>query len=91
MTIFRVVEFEDGRSITVDSTSKLLGRVTVSYVVEPNSADQSRLVVKVIYKTNRGLLGLLGRLFLPAGDLVMMRKQLLTLKALAEQGAATAA
>jgi hypothetical protein len=88
MRIFRLVDFEEGRSITVDSTTKLFGRVAVSYLVIPTNRDQSRLVAKIIFKTSRGFLGAAGRLFLPAGDLLMMRKQLLTLKALAEQGMA---
>jgi hypothetical protein len=88
MTIFRLMTFEEGRSITVKSISRLFGLVAVSYVAEPQGPGQSRLVVKLIFKAPRGLLGTVGRALLPAGDLVMMRKQLLTLKALAERSAA---
>ncbi len=35
MTIFRLVSFEDGRSITLDSNSALFGRVAGTYLVAP--------------------------------------------------------
>ena len=85
MRIFRLASFEDGRSITLDSTTALFGRVVVTYRVVPVGAYQSRLVAKLIVSGPPGLRGwVMGRL-LPAGDLLMMRKQLLTLKALAER------
>ena len=84
MTIFRLAAFEDGRSITLDAATSLFGRVVVTYMVRPVGADQSRLVAKLILSAPSGLRGWLTRRVLPAGDLVMMRKQLLTLKALAE-------
>ena len=89
MTIFRLVTFEHGRSITLDSTTALFGRVVGSYVVVPAGADHSRLVVKLLLATRRTLWGTIMRALLPPGDLVMMRKQLLTLKALAERDTAT--
>jgi hypothetical protein len=88
MTIFRLAGFEEGRSITVESTTRLFGHVAASYVVAPVDAATSRLVVKLVFKAPSGLLGTAGRLLLPPGDLVMMRKQLLTLKALSEQSSA---
>ena len=87
MTIFRLVAFEEGRSITLDSTTVLLGRVVTTYVVVPRGTDRSRVVVKLAFVAPRGPLGSVMRQILPAGDLVMMRKQLLTLKALAERDA----
>ena len=87
MSIFRLVSFEEGRSLTLDSTSALFGRVAGTYLVVPTDTDQSRLVVKLAFAAPRGLLGPVVRRLLPAGDLVMMRKQLLTLKALAERDA----
>jgi hypothetical protein len=86
MAIFRLVDFEEGRSITIDSTTPAFGRVAVTYRVRPDR-DGSRLVVKLVCRAPRGLLGLVGRVVLPAGDLVMMRRQLLTLKELAERDA----
>ena len=85
MTIFGLVGFEEGRSITLDSTTALFGRVAVTYRVVPVDSSRSRLVVKLIFSGGRGLRGWVVRRFLPAGDLLMMRKQLLTLKALAER------
>jgi hypothetical protein len=85
--IFRLVSFEDGRSITLDSTTALFGRVVITYVVTPVSDDRSRLVAKLAFVAPDGLLGAVMRRVLPAGDLVMMRKQLLTWRALAERDA----
>lgn len=85
MTIFRLVSFEDRRSITLVSTTLVFGRVVLTYAVVPTVAQRSRVVVKVIFASPRGVLGSVTRRLLPAGDLVMMRKQLHTLKALAER------
>jgi hypothetical protein len=88
MSIFRLVSYEDRRSITLDSHTAIFGRVAGTYLVVPTNHDQSRLVVKLLFAAPRGPLGSVIRAFLPAGDLVMMRKQLLTLKGLAERDAA---
>ena len=85
--IFRLVSFEPGRSITLDSTTALFGRVVMTYLVTPTTSDTSRLVAKVAFVAPRGLRGAVMRRILPAGDLVMMRKQLLTWRALAERDA----
>jgi len=87
MTIFRLVSFEPGRSITVDSETAVFGRVVASYVVVPRTEKRSRLVVKLAFTAPAGVHGSVLRTLLPAGDLLMMRRQLLTLKALAEQDA----
>jgi hypothetical protein len=83
--IFRLASFEEGVSITLDSITALFGRVVITYKVVPVEADRSRLVAKLIFSTPPGPYGWVMRRLLPAGDLVMMRKQLLTLKALAER------
>ena len=85
--IFRLVHFETGRSITLDSKTAVFGRVVMTYRAEPTSADRSRLVAKLVVVPPGGLYGAVTRRVLPAGDLVMMRKQLLTFKALAERSA----
>ncbi|MGH3475249.1 MAG: hypothetical protein ACRD0R_03375 [Acidimicrobiales bacterium] len=85
MTIFRLASFEDGHSITLDSGSALFGRFVVTYVAVSRGDQRSRLVVKLAFSAPPGICGLAVRKLLPMGDLVMMRKQLLTLKALAER------
>jgi len=60
----------------------------VSYVAEPAIPDATRLLAKLRIVPGGGLRGLALRHLLPWGDLVMMRKQLLTLARLAERSAA---
>jgi hypothetical protein len=76
MTIFVLQSFVDGEQITLRSKG-----VAVTYAVRPEGAG-SRLHVRVLF----GGPWLLARV-LALGDLVMMRKQLLTLKSLAEHEA----
>ncbi len=87
MTIFRLASFENGRSITIESNSNAFGRVAVTYTAAPVDTVRSRLVVKVAFQTPGGLIGSVLQRFLPMGDLIMMREQLLTLKALSERDA----
>lgn len=88
MRIFRLVAFEEGRSITLDSTTAMFGRVATTYVVTPIDEGRSRLVVKLEFKvSSHGLRSTLRRQVLPPGDLIMMRKQLRTLKKLAQRDA----
>jgi hypothetical protein len=89
MSIFRLVSFEEGRSITLESNTAIFGRVVATYMAVPIDPDRSRLVVKLAFSAPPGLIGSVMRPLLPAGDLVMMRKQLLTLKAMAERDATT--
>jgi hypothetical protein len=85
MTIFQIAEFEPGRSITATSDSRVFGHMAVTYLVAPNGDDTSRLVVKLLCSRGRSVFGRLITGWLPLGDLIMMRKQLLNLKALAER------
>ncbi len=62
----------------------LFGRVASSYLVLPVSEDSCRLVAKLRVLYPERPPGSWMRWFLPWGDLLMMRKQLLTLKHLAE-------
>jgi hypothetical protein len=90
MTMFELVEFEPDRHLTVVARSPtLFGDLAVSYVVVPRGAG-SRVVVKLLVRYPRGPLGMALRVLLPWGDLVMMRKQLLNLKRLAETSPAPA-
>lgn len=91
MRIFELVDFGRDSQLTLELRrgDALFGRLAITYLVLPHESGKSRLVVKVRELVHAG--GLLARMkwkLLAAGDLVMMRKQLLTLKALAE-GTAT--
>jgi hypothetical protein len=86
MSIFRITEFEQDRSITVFSQGRVFGRVACTYHVEERGRGHSRLLVKMRVSHNRHRLASLPmRLVLAPGDLLMMRRQLLNLKALAER------
>lgn len=87
MSMFRIADVEPGTSITVHSPKSLFGEVGATYRVAPVGEDRSRIVVKLGVTYPRGLHGELMRDLLPVGDLVMMRKQLQTLAALAEHDA----
>jgi hypothetical protein len=86
-TIFRLDSFEPDRSITLESTTAYFGHVAITYVALAQGPKASRLVVKLAFTAPGGIIGVAARCFLPAGDLVMMRKQLLTLRGLAERDA----
>jgi hypothetical protein len=58
-----------------------------TYRVVPVTSDRSRLMAMLIFSTSPGPYEWAMRRMLPAGDLVMMRKQLLTLKTLTERDA----
>jgi hypothetical protein len=84
-TIFRLAEFEPGESLTIHHRGRVFGEVACTYWAKEVDENRSRIVVKLLWKpARRGLLGTAGRLLLPPGDLVMMRRQLLNLKQLAE-------
>jgi hypothetical protein len=88
MTIFELAHFEPGRSITLVHEGRTFGRVAVTYAVTPAGRGRSRLFVKLLVRNRPGPLGwVLGRV-LPAGDFVMMRRQLLNLARLAEASGA---
>lgn len=90
MTIFELAAFVPDRHLTLLlRRSALFGAVAVTYLVRPVGPERSRLVVKLLVRYPASMIrGRLMRALLPAGDLVMMRKQLLTLKELAERDAA---
>jgi hypothetical protein len=82
MTIFTLVSFRRDAHITLRSR-----RVAVTYAVFAHGSA-TRLLVRVIFDPPGAPIGaaLIGNA-LALGDLVMMRKQLLTLKGLAERDA----
>ena len=81
MSIFSLASFAHDDHITLRAR-----RVAVTYRVR-SSGGPTRLVARVLFDPPGGRLGraLIGQP-LALGDLVMMRKQLLTLKALSERG-----
>lgn len=89
MSIFKLVGFEQGRHLTIrvkprSSASKTLADLGVSYFIVPTAGNSCRLLVKLVAKYPRGIKGRLMRALLPWGDLIMMRRQLLNFKQLAE-------
>ncbi|BCY10186.1 polyketide cyclase [Actinoplanes sp. L3-i22] len=72
-----------GTIVAVDLGEQLTGSIMgayMSYVLVPQEHDMTRLLLKVVMRTNRWLAP-----GLSIGDLVMARRQLLNLKQLAER------
>ena len=94
MTIFVLASFEDRSSVTIETGGRFVGHVACTYRVAARGPETSRLVVKLLAAAPGGPFHALTRnvlrALLPVGDLVMMRKQLLNLKALAERDATSA-
>lgn len=89
--IFELASFAVDEHLTLRlRRHRLFGDVGISYVVRPDGPRASRLVVKLVAVPARGPIGAVMRHLLPAGDLVMMRRQLLNFKALAEATATEA-
>ena len=92
MQIFVLTSFEAPHhwtGITTRRASRLFGRVAVTYAAEPDGDDRSRMVCRLVTPVPGRLAAARAHL-LGWGDLVMMRKELLTLKALAERDARSA-
>ena len=73
---------ELGRIVSVDPGCQLTGTIGgafMSYVLLPQDADRTRLLLKVVSRASG-----LAALGLSVGDLIMARRQLLNLKHLAE-------
>jgi len=85
MSIFALISYTHGEHITLRSH-----RTVVTYAVIP-AERSTRVLARVLFDPPGGRLsGALIARALALGDLLMMRKQLLTLKALAEREAAAA-
>ncbi len=83
-------DFERDRHLTIRTIQgsfewRILGDNLMSYLIVPEDSDGCRLLVKLLVKFPRGPLGWFWRVFLPWGDLIMLRKQLLNFKELSEQ------
>jgi hypothetical protein len=90
MRIFDLTNFEQDRHLTLrlktgSRAAKTFGDLAVSYVVASAAERCCRLLAKLVVKYPRGVYGMLTRAGLPWGDLVMMRRQLMNLKLLAEK------
>ena len=90
MTIFTLTGFTVDRQLTIRlkpsrSASSVFGDIAVSYLIVPKVEGDCRLLVKLVVQYTRTLKGRLMRRFLPWGDLIMMRRQLMNLKRLAEK------
>jgi hypothetical protein len=93
MRIFELVSFETNRHLTLRIQERkardLFGDFACTYALEDAPNGITRLIVKIVvdHTAQPTLVGRAMRHFLPWGDLVMMRKQLLNLKELAERDA----
>ena len=89
MRIFTMVDFARDRHVTLcikhgTGAFSLFGDLALTYLIVPEGQARCRLLVKIVVRYPRGVSGILMRRVLPWGDLVMMRRQLLNLKQLAE-------
>ena len=90
--LFDLASFAPDEHITLSVRNHpVFGDVAISYVVTPGEGQGSRLVAKIVTNPAAGLVGAVMRPLLPIGDLVMMRRQLLNLAALAARDAQGAA
>lgn len=88
MTMFRLVASERDRHITLRARRfhRVFGEVAVTYMVF-RDGEGCRLVVKLLGRYPRGLVGRVVQPPMPWVDLLIMRRQLLNLKRLAERDA----
>jgi hypothetical protein len=89
MRIFTLVDFAKDRQLTLrikhgTGAFSLFGDLAITYLIVPESPEGCRLLVKIVARYPRGFTGALMRWGLPWGDLVMMRRQLLNFRSLAE-------
>lgn len=88
MTIFELTDFEVDRHLTMVLDTPwargAFGGFAISYVVQDDGPGLTRLVVKLLVGRGGGPLGRLRCRAMAWGDLFMMRRQLETLRSLAE-------
>lgn len=80
------VEGQDWTGTVLPLPERMFGPMATTYRVRPMGTGASRLICRLDFASTPGGPGASGRV-LAAGDLVMMRKQLLTLKKYAERDA----
>ena len=81
--VFWLVEFEQNRhktGVVLPRAERVFGRLAISYVVEPRDAGRCRLVACLSVTAPSSVLESARLTLLAFGDLLMMRKQLNTLK-----------
>lgn len=88
MKIFQLADFVPDQHLTLrikanSRAQRLFGDIAVSYVAVKGPSS-CRLLVKLVVQHPPGVWGKLMRCLLPWGDLIMMRRQLLNFKQLAE-------
>ena len=81
--VFKLVSFETDRSLTMLTRGPVFGTTVITYLTEPVTETTSRLFGRLLIRYNRNPLGAALSLVLPAGDLVMMRRQMLNFARLA--------
>jgi hypothetical protein len=88
MKIFQVTRFKSNRFIELQFRShrstELFGNAVITYMCVSKTSDTTRLLVRLEMRYPWGRRGFALQLLFPFGDLIMMRKQLITLKNLAE-------
>ena len=87
MTIFAIEDFDIGNFLTIVLRPRrglLCSELRITYLCVPVQEEVTRLVVRVQIDYPQHPFRSIIRTLLPAGDLFMMRKQLFTLKRLAE-------
>ncbi len=88
--VYELVDVDPGHSwtgVSLPRASRLFGRFATTYAVEPtDDPARCRLLCRLVV-TRRGPVSALRSRLLAWGDLVMMRRQLLNLKGLAERDA----
>jgi hypothetical protein len=89
MTIFTLTNFSENKHLTIRlkpsrTARSVFGDIAVSYLIVREAETTCRLLVKLVVQHSDTFKGRFMRRFLPWGDLVMMRKQLINLKRLAE-------
>ncbi len=90
MDIFRLISFEPGKHLTLrvkrgTRAARIFGDIVVCYLIIPQVPGSCRLLVKLLGRYPHGPVGWVMRQILPWGDLLMMRRQLLNFKKLAER------
>jgi hypothetical protein len=86
MTVFQLLDFTPNRQITARAGPSPAGTYVVTYAVNALDTRRSRIVAKLLMRYP-SLARTLGRWVMPTGDWIMMRRQLLNLKSLAEKTA----